>query len=647
MKYRILIFKNNIWQELDLPSDFNLSLILNSGFLGKKQTGSFSFASTLPTTPNNCTILQNVQVPQIVADRNIQYPAKLLNGSTELYSWFFVLRGSNHKAYKYDLIQTPGNQTRNFFEKKLWQLDFGKLELESANKQANLWTIDLYGPSKLYEEFLKPTAIYFEIEINGVVVAKPIVGTQNDESLQYWYLESDPETRFNMVTKNVTTHFISLNIPKPGIASINVISNSNPIISVKIKLYNITITTFINRGTFIAQHNLSNLSFDDISEGLNAITMDIEQYPFRFITYFNDNYYPSDNAQYEGIVNMYAEEGKLYLNDGYTNQVTYAVSPNFSLKFIFEKLAAMMGFTLKAPIFQDKAASGDYFLGDVYLINNVDFSQQLTGTTIPFNVYGKVITFSEYMPDMTAKEFIDAVRTTFCLAIDYDYANSEMNVTMCKDVINSTEVIDISTKLTRFPESESSDKTYYQLSFKDGDTTIISQYEYPTEESIQDDGKDYTKIPLGFTPVVNNFDIDPFLTYNPHPGISTVSDSSRSSIYLEQKNNRPAQKICFALGGSNASSYTYIYSADNKNDKLCLSFQNQGNLKGLLAFYQDYLDFLNNTTQWSAEITLNELELANFKFAQKYYAYGTTFLVESLNPKLPVRDDTKVKLLSV
>lgn len=664
MIYQLYIQKNDQWQKLDLPSDFNLSMILNSGFLGKIQTGSFSFSSSLPPTPNNCTTLQNAQNPQILVDRKMAFPAKFLIGSSEFYSWYFVLRDSQDTGYKFDLVQSPGNQPRNFYEKKLWQLNFGKLELDSIVQKSSIWAIDLYDDKKLYQYFISPpenpiqiifgsnlqlpNPVYFEIWINNVMIAQTPTGGTAD-SAEYWFNEKDPEKRFAIVTKNIVDYTIVLSIPKRGKGAINVVQqNSQVFNSVTLKIFEHYLSNNIEKGEFIVQYELTNLSYNDVTESINAIAKDPQAYPFKFLTYYNDAYYPSDNTQYEGIVNQYdtlKSDNTLKLNSG-ININTYPISPCFSLIFILEKVAALMGYSLQAPIFSDKIASGDDYLGEVYMINNVDFAEQITGTTIPTNVYGKVMTYANFMPDMTVKEFIDAIRTTFCLAIEYDYTTQTMVVSKCKTVLSSGAVMDISGKITRSPLADIQNKTYFQLKFRNGDSNVQSQQNYPTDESIADDGKEYTSIELGFTPVLNNTDIDPFLVNDTNPYIPTVSDQARTVMYLDQKTLHPTPRICFYLGnGSNGLSW--CAKSDNKNTVLCMSFLNQGTLKGLLFFYEDYLEFLNNTIPWTAEIWLTELELANFKFTQKVYAYGTSFLVESINPKFPVKEKMKIKLLSL
>lgn len=660
MIFRLIIFKNNEWQELDLPSDFNLSLILNSGFLGKKQSGSFSFTSSLPATPNNCQKLQSAENPQVITDRNIQFPAKLLYGSSEFYVWYFVLREAQNNGYKYDLIQTPGNQPRNFFEKKLWQLDFGKVELQSTNKTAPIWCKDIYDDSKLFQFFNSPEPFYFEILVNGVIIANPPKDGWYNEQAWYWDKTNDPESRFARATAN-TNYNIVWQVPKKGVGTLNIfqLSNEFPVNFVQFNIYKHTMIFTgrlqlfkVNRSDLLGLYNLQQPQYKDVTASINHLAQFQADYPFKFLTYNNDSYYPTDNTQYEGIVNQYIQpaDNSGLMNFLKTNKgsdfTTYPISPCFSLKFILEKVAEMMGFTVLAEVFQDKINAGDDYLGDLHLINNRDLASQLVGTTVPFNTYGTSLIYANFMPDMTVKEFIDAIRTTFCLAFEYDYANGQMIVSKCKDTIISTDVIDISSKLTRFPTADIIDKTNYQLSFKNADSNIISQEDYPNEESIADDGKDYTKIEAGFCPVINNFDLDPFLAIDNNPFIPTVNDAARTVIYPDQKANHPTPKMCFYLGqGSNG--ITWIGKSNNNNGKICLSWINQNDLKGLLHFYQEYVEFLNKTTPWTADIYLSELALANFRFAQKYYAYGTTFIVEFISPKLPIKDKSKVKLLSV
>ena len=659
MNYHLLVQKNSMWQELDLPNDFNLSLVINSGFLGTKQSGSFSFSSQLPTTANNCEILQNAQNPQIIMDRRIELPAVLMYGSSEIYTWYFILRNVSDTQYRYDLRQTPGNQPRKFFDLKLWQMDFGRLDLQSVNKKSGIFSVNLYGNTQVRKLLITDEPVLFEIWVNGQLIARPPFNGKFVDAKWYWIKQmNDAETRFALATAN-TNFRIILHEQNKGIGTLNITALNNiPIISASLRIYKSrlifsTQNFNVERGDIIGYFDLQECVYQDVTAYLNQITSHPSQYPFKFIQYNSDAYYPSDNKQYEGIVNQYGAfdnsdpdnppTNKILLLNGNLNYNTYPISPCFSLGWILEKVATMMGFELVSDVFQDKIKSEDNYLGALYLLNNCDLSEQLVGTTIPYNVYGKTINYNYFMPDMTVKEFIDAIRS-LCLSVEYDYQEGKILVGLCKETLLSKDVIDISDKISRVPECQVLDKTYYQLSFKNGDEKIISQFSYPTDASILDDGRAYTKIEVGFTPALNNFDIDPFLITDYNPGTPTASESARTNIYLDQKGNHPTQKMCFFLGFDGLGKTI----ADNKNNNICLSFANNGTLRGLVdAFYREYLDFLNQTFQWTADITLSEIELANFKFAQKYWAYGTVFIPETISPKLPIKDKMKISLLSM
>ena len=391
MIFQLYIFKDNTWQGLDLPSDFNLGLVQNSGFLGKIQSGSFSFTSTLPTTQNNCTILQNAENPQMVLDRKIQFPAKLLVGSTEYYTWYFVLRRANEKQYSFDLIQTPGNQPRTFYDLKLWQLDFGKLELAGIPKKSGIFSLNLYGDNQIRKLLFSPEPVLFEIWINGQLIAHSPLSGKFVDAKWYWVKnENDTETRFFRATKD-TDYNIIIHEEKKGYGSLNIsMLNNKPVNSAIIRIYKSSITfnnqNFnVNKGESLGNFAFEECTYKDVTNELSTIANNQENYPFKFISYNSDNYYPSGNKEYEGIVNQYgiAQNSdpddptivkKLLVNNN-LDYVRYAISPCFSLKFILEKIAEMMGFTLVSDVFQNKTVAGVQYLGDLHLINNCDLSR--------------------------------------------------------------------------------------------------------------------------------------------------------------------------------------------------------------------------------------------------------------------------------
>ena len=663
MNKQLFVQKGSQWHEVE--TDFNLSLVLNSEFLGQTQSGSISFPVNCPLTDKNRPFLEGIENPQIVANRRIEYPCKFLVGSQMIENWSFVVREISYRSYRFDLVKTPGNQTRNFYEKKLHQLDFGKTTLSSVQKKSGIWSIDLFPeyPPNFYAKVTGGKIMAFLLYINGQIVCNsPSIENYYDSDNYYQQMKrlADPYTHINnyfdkTINLNNNNYTVLFNIQEAGKGTLDIILKNSTfaITSASIQVFNWAIgmgtgtnNLPINRTEKLAEYVFQELKYNDITDSINTLQDDIGPKPFRFITYFNDSFYPSDDTNYEGIVNQYDSINRLKFNS-ISNRTAYPISPCFSLVFILTQVAQMMGYTLESSIFQDYNL--DDYLGEIYLINNVDLAKQLTGTSIPYNVYNEVIEYREFMPDMTVKEFIDAVRTTFALTVDFDYQNERMIVEKMDTLLKSNDFIDISDLVAPYPKADISDKKYYQLALKDGDDNTKLLRSYPRDSEIANSSLNYIKLETGFAPALNGRDLDEFLNNDPFPHIPTVSDAARTPIYKDQANNRPTQKLVFlnALTANNQDG-SISTSADNKNEKLILSWRNEDTLKGLYeAFWKSYIEFLNNTTQYSTDIMLDDRQIANWRFSKKYIAYGTVFLAESLQAKLPVQKESQLKLLSL
>lgn len=670
---RLFIQKDSKWQEVE--SDIDISLVINSEFLGASQSGSFSFPVVCPLTAKNRIVFQGLENPQLVANRRIEYPAQLLIGSESYENWYFVLREVSAKSYRFDLIKTPGNQPRNFYERKLHQLDFGKLQLLGNNsgvQLTNIWATSnasliksLFTGKEFSLGFGRYTpnikiGFFFEVIINNNVIVEPSNANPSSDS-EWWESSDNLSDRFNnLMTQKVdkNNYTIVCSVDSSGNYSVNVVVNNQALTidSVVIKIYDFaTVYDLFGNAVFLKSKStlahtilLYNCSYPVSNQlKIKDVVTNQTDYPFRFITYFNDSFYPSNDSFYEGIVNQYSSPTSLKLNND-VDRTSFPISPCFSLKFIITKIAEMMGYTLVSSLFEDDSLPE--YLGEIYLINNVDLAQQLSGTTIPYNVYANEINYADFMPDMSVKEFIDALRTTFAVYVDYQFDTSKMVVEKMKGLLESTEVVDISDNVAPFPRADITDKKYFQLSFREADENIKLVRNYPADAITTASNLNYQKIEAGFSPVLNSKDLDEFLTTDPNPGIPTVEESARTPLYLDQQNNRPTQRLCFvnalALPDSNGRVAT---SADNKNDTMVLSWENHTDgQKGLLeTCYQEYLDFLDNTVQWTTEVALTDSQIIKFSFGKKYMAYGTVFLAETLTTKLPIRKESQLKLLSL
>lgn len=668
--YSLYINTAGTWQQLELPQDTDFNFVINSPLFGQKQSGSFAFSASLPTTKTNCLLLQNAHEPQMVTEEQ-EYPAMLFRGNKVIYgTWYFILKEASAKSYKYDLIQNPANQPKRFYDKKLTQLDFGSTPLLGSTAGVQLTNIWATESTKITDYFMgkmyytvnrgpnispKKIGFFFEILVNGVVVAEPI----GNDNYDWWSSYDNLSDRFNALLvirlAQNPDYTVTCTVDRNNQYSINVIvNNANLTINnVSMKIYNFTSgyqsqsstnKTFY-RGTLKDTFALYNCYYPISSHlKIQDIAANQTNYPFRFITYFNDSFYPSDDTFYEGIVNRYDTSTTLKLNSD-LQRTAYPISPCFSLKFITQKLAEMMGFSLDASVFDSANSANQDYLADLYLINNCDLAKQLSGTTIPYNIYADSIVYSYFMPDFTVKEWFDALRATYCLSIDYDYAEMKIVIKKAGAVLSQAITQDLSKKVVKLPVRTLSEKKYYKVTFQGGDDKQLFTDSVPGRNSLDNSIK-YTDLECKFLPVLNAMDLDSTLITNPNEGIPTAEGAAKTVLYLDQAYNVPEMKVAMLKSMSTAA-ITHTIS-DNYRSNLSLSLKDKGAIKGIFnTFFKEYVEFLNSTEQWTTYLSMNEDELIDLQIGKPVIAYNMGWFIESFQPKFPAKDVTLVKLLKM
>ena len=669
--YRLFIKKNNIWNELDLPQNANFSFVINSPLFGQKQSGSFSFSMSLDPTVNNGILMDNSEDVQIASTTVLEFPAILLKDNKPVFGeWYFYLRDANHKGYKFDLIQNPANQPEAFYDKKLTELDFGKTQLLGSTAGVQLTNIWATASTKITDYFTgkmyytvnrgnkvspKKIGFFFEILVNGVVVAEPV----GNDNYEWWSSYDNLSDRFNalLVIRLAQTpdYTVTCTVDRNNQYSVNVVINNDSLTinNVSMKVYNFTsgyqsgsgVNTTYYKGTLKDTFPLYNCSYPVSNRlKLQEVVANQTAYPFRFITYFNDSFYPSDDTFFEGIVNQYETATSLKLNGDF-QRTSYPISPCFSLKFITEKLAEMMGFSLDASIFDSANSANQDYLGDLYLINNCDLAKQLEGTTIPYNVYADSIVYSYFMPNMTAKEFLDALRGSYCLSIDYDYAQMKMIIKKAGAVLSQAITQDFSDKVIKFPTQTKSKKKYYKVVFQGADEKVLFTDSVPGVNSL-DNSKTYTNLECQFLPVLNALDLDSSLITNANEGIPTAEGAAKTVLYLDQAKNTPEMKVAM-LKALSTSNIKHTIS-DNYRDNLSLSLTDKGSIKGIFnTFFKEYIEFLNSTEQWTTYFAMDDDEIINLKIGQPFRAYNMGWFIETFQAKFPITDLTQVKILKM
>ena len=95
--------------------------------------------------------------------------------------------------------------------------------------------------------------------------------------------------------------------------------------------------------------------------------------------------------------------------------------------------------------------TGLQHVGETYSITGTAEFRNLSWEVL--NVYDTKIHFANHVPDMTAREFLNALRKTFNLRFDFDAQKKNVNIDFCEDVF-AAKAIDWTDKAAKHYESE-------------------------------------------------------------------------------------------------------------------------------------------------------------------------------------------------
>ncbi|MDI9870593.1 hypothetical protein [Flectobacillus roseus] len=646
MNYRLIIDLQNSPIEVALPADFNINMVLNTNLVGLKQNGSFIFRFTLPITKELQQKFGYPEIPSSLTNRKRSFRAVLLSDSNELFRGFLNLRKTTHKNYEVDMTKTPGNISRNLWESKLSELNFGSDTLDTQNTQTGVFVQSLhaYNGEEVFPEFSPWGNIFLVGEPRRLQkimeLGRPRIKLYVDSVLTATLDFLDITTNFSnyeaWITEVVTPLkdkvdpllfdlSIVLDQVKRDKSIMSLTSLNNSVSTVKIELWkwsksgdDYVDNTLIGK---VEEYTFTRIQYADVSQALRNVPT---EKPYRFIQYVNKEFYDNSlNPSYSGIVNQRID-GVLTLNT-FTNPSAYAVSPCFNLRFIFNKLMEILEFTVVNDIWTDD-------MKRLYLFTNVALDKQLETVSdlFPFNIYGNTINYGYFMPDWTVLEFIQSFCNLFSLSLDFNDITKTVTVKTVKSVMSDNTVNNISSKVAYAPVANMESPKKYQLKFASADQNISVFKNYPTDETVAADTVEYIGIETKLKPAALISDIDTTVTN----GLMQLEAKAKSKLFSQQ-NERPDPALMFVIDNT----------AKNVSVTFALKWDGAGGLSS--TFHAESLLFLTGAVQWETEIFITERELANWSFSLKNYCYGVVFIPEQLSVKLPITGTSTLKLLSV
>lgn len=177
---------------VDLKDDASLSIRLNDVLFNPEQTkttqASYSFTFTVPSTPNNDSILGYSNAMDKLNKFNVRYIAKVYADETLIFDGSIIVKGYNHQTKEYQC---------NLVSKKVYSLDdiFGEMKLTDI-----VWYANFQGASSINEVNANmDSKYYFPLVSYGVfqkdAVSCDDVGCEytskfNIDGYNKWWLES-------------------------------------------------------------------------------------------------------------------------------------------------------------------------------------------------------------------------------------------------------------------------------------------------------------------------------------------------------------------------------------------------------------------------------------------------------------------------
>lgn len=651
--YQIILTNTNT--ALDLPTDLSITLQLYSGLLGQKQAGSYVLPFQFPNTDLNRKALNYPEAPNLSSNTQQNYPCRIAyKDSLHLFEGYFNIRKATPYTISADITAAPGNQPKNFWDKKLTQLDMGFDTLPTQTITTGICVIPFQkfvttttnnrGTRDLYAlDFLLKRGQRIKLYINNQQNFTHDTSFLTQYNSYSEYLDNEISI-LNQITDDIE-FVIDYSDKDYKIGSINlIIKNGIVPANCYITFQDSPTWNTNNTNAPITRINFSSpITYQDISTELKKCNKTSWNRPYNFITYENEDFYDkSKNSINNGIVNQYGDIGgsnplrggntqstsiDLKINT-FNDRTQNALSPSFKIRWILEKLVDIMGYTLQTTLFDDTN------LNALWLITNIALDKQIIGTTLPFNVYNDTIDYAYYMPNWTVKEFFDNLKNFLCLSLEWNTFAKTLTITKANDILEAPQAEDLSQRITINPAANIYDPIKYQLAYANAEDNLFHA-PYPLETVVQLSEQTYQKIELKFTPILMKKDIFPEISDSNN--IPVYNAKAKSNLF-QQSLETPEPRVCFFTGFSNGASQT-----SNKTTTMSLKIA-EPNIGILALLYQKYLDFLNQATQFESELITNEVQLAAFNFAKKKQAYAVNFLAESLQIKLPIKTTATLKL---
>jgi hypothetical protein len=436
------------------------------------------------------------------------------------------VRKANDKAATMDVISAPGGMDASWWNGAIQSVDLGGDTFLTEEKTIDIVSvsldkmIDIILPSvatvsvreillKKYQyrmRFFDGSTAFYEHVFMGKLY-------QEKRDFEEWVLEA--QTSFDNLSNETNYFYINdkqISVKRTGLRAANL---------------KITIEMVITAGVYSILYEIVGFQptkYLNILPGTRKNLL--KNKPYFFTTILANNFYGEKPGSVIGL-NTKDINGELILNSE-EQRTEFPLVPSFRWKWIFEKLAAVMGFSLVESdwsIWKDKA-----------VCSMVDMAQQCPVIAMPFNVYQAAIKYADYMPvGYTVKDMFDEFGLITGTTWDFDLVNKQLRLIQIDPIFDAAPQVIDAEALDLSDGINYEDVTRYKLNY----STVIEAEKAIAPAGYFDDmpvmAEGYQLLPLKLLPLI------PFKFLGNVVGSQCLSVGK--SVFFDLKEQTPAARV--------------------------------------------------------------------------------------------------------
>ncbi len=615
--------------ELVLPNDFVPDLNLNFAEFGKI-VGSRVFPTVLPNCPENDAFFGFAFDVQSNTNRKKKWVATLMRYSLFLGKGWLVLKSASKKTgYVCELQMPPGLIDLDMWQTKLYELDFGYLELSKT----------LITDNSYYLKITQEIKNRYPVQIGGMEVRIHV----NTIEWLYKYL---PRQTSNIYFdsgidpwQDLFDELISQFNTEERLSSGYQLDARNDNIILITPTGSQTVTLSINWNlNYQNTYSFTQVSYMSPASQYDSFVNNTPQNSmFCLPSVQAQNFYGTENKNFYGYLNVMSSNK--FTKNSVKEPCMFSIAPCMFVVRTIKKLCEILGYTSTGDFINNPTYQFAYFL------TLVSADKQASEVDFVLNVWKDKIVYSEYMPNFTVKDFFEAMSVLFSLDITFNPITKEAEFNLLKPLIDSIETTDISSKIdSKSLVVEHSEYEKIQLKFVNLHESEANDSYYDSVPKEKESNVNYQTVEYQFCPPkLSDISTDSSITFirqraNGGTGvvsttvnrfIPTTQREGLTNIYGE-KNNEAANYISFYLGVIEPVESSLLHSVNEKDG---ISLQILGT-NGFASRNTTLINHLENTYTLKDDIFLSDADVAAMKSWRKLYINGVNFFLSNIQGKL-------------